>query len=136
MFIGHRDYDFGSDAAIENAVIRLIRRGYSRFLCGGMGNFDLACAKTVRGLKEKYPHISLCLVLPWYEDFAEIDLPCDEMIRFIPEEELRPGVAILARNRFMIDNAAAAICFVCKDRGGAYASWWYALVNALEIYNI
>lgn len=51
-------------ANLEKAIVELIEQGVVFFGNGGAVGFDLLAAETVLGLKEKYPHIRLVMVLP------------------------------------------------------------------------
>lgn len=66
-FIGH------GDAAISGSVdlmrcIRMLIENYhcKRFLCGGMGKFDLVCARAVWELKKTFPYVNGCYYI-YYE---------------------------------------------------------------------
>lgn len=136
VFIGHRDYDDSLDDRIEQAIERLVRRGYKYFLCGGMGDFDLACARCVSGMKWKYPHMRLYLVQytsGWIPEEYEY---YDGAILPQWEEAPQPGQEIVFRNQYMIEKSSAAVCWVNRHRGGANLSWRYAQKMGLYMIHI
>ena len=65
FFIGHREADERLLPRLELVVDRLIREeGVRYFYVGGYGGFDRVAAAAVRRMKQKYPDITLMLVLP------------------------------------------------------------------------
>lgn len=63
---GHRIVLWNVENALRIALCNVIENwGITRFLTGGMGEFDELFAKNVRSLREKYPQIRLCLVCPY-----------------------------------------------------------------------
>lgn len=134
VFIGHRDYDRSADAYLETMLVALVQQGYTRFLSGGMGNFDLACEDCVRRLKLRYPHIRLCLAVT-----APTSAPAEGYDEIVPPSMFKEGlesVSIPVRNKLMVQNASAAVCHVRRMSGGAYASCKIALKEALTVYYI
>lgn len=135
VFIGHRDYDRSLDDRLEHTLILLIRHGYTRFLSGGMGEFDAACEDCILRLKARYPHIRLCLAVNAPTHHADPNR-YDEIVT---PDMLKPGlgsVSIPIRNKLMVQSASAAICYVKRFSGGAYTSYKAALKNALLIFHI
>ena len=65
FFIGHRDADERLLPRLELVVDRLIQEeNVCYFYVGGYGGFDRLAAAAVRRMKQKYPDITLMLVLP------------------------------------------------------------------------
>ena len=65
FFIGHRDADERLLPRLELVVDRLIQEdGVRYFYVGGYGGFDRLAAAAVRRMKQKYPDITMMLVLP------------------------------------------------------------------------
>mgnify|MGYP002571869793 CR=1 FL=1 len=66
-FCGHREIaNVGRVREWLNKVcIQLIDDGASEFFLGGYGAFDRLCADVLRGLKGRFRHIRLVLVLPY-----------------------------------------------------------------------
>ncbi len=44
--------------------------------------------------------------------------------------------AIIERNRYMVDNAHVAICYIDHNYGGAYKTYEYAVKKNLKIINL
>ena len=63
VFIGNSECFDMDREMLKAEIIKLIDRGVTRFLCGGLNGFDSVCAKTVRKLKKTYPHVQCILVI-------------------------------------------------------------------------
>lgn len=143
-FAGHRNV-FGSvsDCVIEQLKKILSKERSLECLVGGMGEFDVICAKAVQRLKREYPthDISLTLVLPYMsqklnDDKKYFETMYDSII--IPEElyGVHYKQAITARNKWMIDRSDYLIAMIRRDFGGAYTSLKYAREKRLTIFQI
>lgn len=64
-FAGRREvYSSAIEADIESALSEIMQTdNVFVFYSGGMGDFDKKCESAVRGMKRKYPDLSICLVL-------------------------------------------------------------------------
>lgn len=86
------------------------------FYSGGMGAFDRMCEGIVKDLKQKYPHISLCLVVPYMS--RELNAKKEYFERYYDEmiypdlEGVFYKAAIQKRNRWMINNCNYMIACV------------------------
>ena len=58
---------------LNNVCIQLIDDGASEFFLGGYGAFDRLCADVLRGLKGRFRHIRLVLVLPYLDSALSRD---------------------------------------------------------------
>lgn len=101
-----------------------------------MGRFDALCASTVRKLQERYPHIRCVLVIPYRTSGLKYaSLSYDEIL--FPEYKSRNYKSlILERNRYMVDNASYAICYVNHNWGGAAKTFSYTQRKKLQIINL
>ena len=136
-FIGHGDLPTCNIALIEKHVEILIAEyGCRLFLLGGMGRFDMACAYVVRKLKRKYPHVQAHLVIPYLSFSIADPLYYDEII--FPEEleGLYYKRSILERNRYLVDHAEIALCYVDHCWGGAYKTYQYAKKKNLPLIEL
>lgn len=131
VFIGHRECSALSPAQVRDAIESLIRLGVTDFLCGGMGGFDWLCARQTYELKRRYPHIRCHLVLP-YRSFRPLEPGYFDHI-FCPREleSYHYKAAIPARNRYMVDRSAYALCYVTHNSGGAARTYAYAVMRHL-----
>lgn len=136
VFIGHNECYGVSAKDVEAAIIDLINNGVTVFMSGGQGGFDRLCAGCVHRLKKQYPQIVNCLVIP-YLSFTIFDKDIfDEVVYPDGFEKYHFKAAIPARNRFMIDNAAFAVCYVNHGWGGAAKTYERAIKKNLYIINL
>ena len=136
MFIGHRDVTSLNDDEIIEGVEKLIASGIDHFLNGGMGTFDWKCARIVYNLKQKYPHIRNDIVIP-YLSFRILEPKYFDAIVY-PEgfEAYHFKRAIPERNKYMIDHACCALCYVRHDWGGAAKTYSIAKKDGLKLMNL
>ena len=135
-FIGHKEcYGVSSDQVREE-IIKLIENGVTDFLSGGMGSFDWMCARIVFELKKAYPHIRNYLVIP-YLTFTILEEKYFDSIIY-PEgfEKYHFKSAIPARNKYLVDNSAYAICYVTHGWGGAAQTFEKAVKKGLTVINL
>ncbi len=135
-FIGHRECWGVEKEEVRAAVIDLIEKGVNIFLSGGMGGFDGMCARVVYELKEKYPHIQNILVIPYLTFNVWNKELFDEILYPDGFEKYHFKAAIPARNKFMVDNSAYAICYVTHGWGGAAQTYERAKKKGLKITDV
>lgn len=118
-FIGHSECYGLDESRVYAAIERLIHAGVATFLCGGMGDFDWLCARQVYQAKQQYPQVESLLVIP-YLSFRIRERKYFDAILY-PEgfEKYHFKAAIPARNRFLVNHSAYALCYVNHDWGGA-----------------
>ena len=138
VFIGNRDCYFIKEEYIEQAIFCAINMGVTVFLNGGMGFFDITCAKIVKKMKKRYPQIRSHLIIPYHEFripdqdlFDEIIYPFDEQSQtyFFYKK------AIPERNKYMLEKSSVAICYVYRS-GGASRTLDYAIEHGLIIIDL
>ena len=135
-FCGHSD--FNKDMMYGSMLMHFLERRVgdekSNFYLGGYGAFDrfaLACAKKY---KEQHRNVSLFLITPYLNSTVS-ENGLDGII--YPEIEDKPlKLAIVYRNRWMIEKADLVIAYVDREWGGAYQSYRYALRKGKEILNL
>ena len=136
VFIGHSECYGITSEMVTAEIIKLIDKGVIYFLSGGQGGFDRLCAGCVHRLKKQYPQIQNILVIP-YLTFNVFDKDIfDEIVYPEGFEKFHFKSAIPARNKYMVDNAAYAICYVTHDWGGAAQTYHRALKKKLTITNL
>lgn len=136
LFIGHNECYGASAQRVEQAIIDLINKGVTVFMSGGQGGFDRMCASCVYRLKQQYPHIINCLVIP-YLTFNIFDKDIfDEIVYPEGFERYHFKAAIPARNKYMVDNATFAICYVNHGWGGAAQTYGKAIKKKLNVINL
>lgn len=135
-FIGHKECYRLDYLDVKRKIAKLIDRGFSTFLNGGMGTFDWMCGKAVFELKKDYPHIKNYLVIPYLTFNILNKEHFDEIIYPEGFEKYHFKAAIPARNRYMIDKSSAALCYVNHGWGGAAQTFTRAIKKGLEIINL
>ena len=124
------------DKELENQIKRQIancveNRKIYNFLLGNNGGFDRCCAKYVKDMKALYPQIKSFLVLAYLpckvddNDKEFTDKMFDEVV-YPALEKVPKKYAILARNKWMVDNSDFIIFYVNHSWGGACKSLEYA----------
>lgn len=147
-FTGHRKIPAGTTEQItfelRKAIIGLIEKGYLYFAAGGALGFDTLAAQTVLELRERYPNIKLILVLPclsqtrgWsasdIDTYEEIKSNANKIV--YTSQEYTRG-CMHKRNRHLVDNSSACICYLTERTGGTAYTVDYAAKNNLTIINI
>ena len=101
-FCGHSKVYSESKEVTEKLtkiVEELINEGADEFLLGGYGHFDHISARVVKNLKEKYPHITSRLVIPYLNRKYDMKLYDDSVYPPIETTPLR--FAISKRNEYI-----------------------------------
>lgn len=147
-FTGHRNIPADQYATINQRLMEeiscLIKRGYRFFGAGGALGFDTMAARAVIALKKQYPHIRLILVLPcisqancWNAQeqatYATLIQQADKVV--YTSTEYTKG-CMHKRNRHLVDNSSACICYLTRHIGGTAYTVAYARKSGLEILNI
>ncbi len=159
-FTGHRPDKFPfriSDGSYAHELLvkclyeeieKAISRGYNHFIAGMSLGMDLWAADVVIKLKEKYGQITLEAAIPcaeqtvnWTEDeilhYNRVLESCDKKGIVT---NLSGGKAMLARNRYMVDNSSLVIAALDPKshpvRGGTRATVNYAIKSQVEVINI
>ena len=106
FFIGHRETDERLLPRLEMTIERLIADENVRyFYVGGYGGFDRIAAAVVKHAKQKYPDITLMLVLPYHPAERPIDTPNGFDGTYYPDglENTPKRYAIVRTNKIMVD---------------------------------
>ena len=125
FFIGHRETGEEVLPLLRQEVERhIIEYRVEEFVVGNYGGFDRMAAKAVAEAKERYPHITLSLLLPYHPAERKVALPAPFDDSFYPEglETVPRRFAIVQANRRMIG---------CSDYLIAYV--WHPASNAQKI---
>lgn len=136
VFIGHGTVYRLDEDKLKNVIKTAIDNGADLFLNGGMGDFDYICARIVKSLQNEYPQIRSELVIP-YLTFKPRSMDCfDSSVYPDGFEKYHFKAAIIARNKWMVNQSQIAICYVDHDWGGAIKTFEYAVKKGLAINNI
>ena len=115
FFIGHKEADERLLPRLELAVDRLIQEeGVRYFYVGGYGGFDRLSAAAIRRMKQKYPDITLMLVLPYHPAERPTEAPAGFDGTYHPDglESTPKRYAIVRANRIMVDTCDWLVCYV------------------------
>ena len=118
FFFGHREADERLLPRLELVIDRLIREeGVHYLYVGGYGGFDRVSAAAVRRMKQKYPDITLMLVLPYHPAERPTEAPNGFDGTYHPEglEDTPKRYAIVRANRIMVDTCDWLVCYVHHD---------------------
>ena len=136
MFIGHR---LCSPLNYENAhreVLKAILTGTKVFVSGADGTFERFASIVVNDLKKKFPWVQNHLILP-DADFKDYDATLYDKIIFPQELKIIPHCfRITARNKYIVNSASLAICYLDHTYGDSGETYKYALEKGLEIVNL
>jgi len=115
FFIGHREADEKLLPRLESEIDRLILEEDVRyFYVGGYGGFDRIAATAVKRAKQKYPDITLMLVLPYHPAERPIEIPNGFDGTYYPDglENVPKPYAIVRANKIMVDSVDWLLCYV------------------------
>lgn len=115
FFVGHREADEHLLPRLESVIERLSQEKHVRyFYVGGYGGFDRIAAAAVKWAKQKYPSITLLLVLPYHPAERAIPTPDGFDGTYHPEglENTPWRYAIVRTNKIMVDTCDWLVCYV------------------------
>lgn len=114
FFIGHREVSERVGTLLEQAVERHIREyEVTDFFVGGYGSFDRLAAGAVKRAKQRYPELSLTLLLPYHPGLRPVAPPPGFDGTFYPSgmEHVPPRLAIVRANRYMVEHSDYLIAY-------------------------
>ena len=114
FFIGHREASSEILPALRDAVEQhIVEYGVTEFIVGHYGGFDRIAAKAVTVAKERYPEITLSMLIPYHPAEQPVELPSGFDNTFYPPgmEKVPHRLAIVRANRYMIDHADYLIAY-------------------------
>ena len=115
FFIGHREADERLLPRLELTIERLIAEENVRyFYVGGYGGLDRIAAVAVKHAKQKYPDITLMLVLPYHPAERTVPTPNGFDGTYHPEglENTPWRYAFVRTNQIMVDTCDWLVCYV------------------------
>ena len=115
FFIGHREADERLLPRLELTIERLIAEENVRyFYVGGYGGFDRITAAATKRAKQKYPDITLMLVLPYHPAERAVPAPDGFDGTYHPEglENTPRRYAIVRTNQIMVNTCDWLVCYV------------------------
>ncbi|MBQ8389041.1 MAG: hypothetical protein IJX46_08965 [Clostridia bacterium] len=144
-FIGHANLVCKDELrfAIRDAIIK--NAEYEDkwvFYCGGYGNFDMMCADICHCIKKEHQNSEIVFITPYMDiaDQAKINDMLDrgryDSVIYPPIENIPKKFAIVARNRWMIEESDLIVAYVDHNFGGAYNSYKFALRKNKKVINL
>ena len=134
-FFGHRECYALDAEVLRRAIEDLIAQGVTEFLVGHQGQFDAMVRKSLRSLREQYPHIRYSVVLAYFPTEKSLWEMTDTMY---PEglEGVHPKFAVEWRNRYLVDSADLCLCYINRTFGGAHKFSQLAKKKGLTVLNL
>lgn len=114
FFIGHCEVSARVGAVLEQAVERhILEYQATDFFVGGYGGFDRLAAGAVKRAKQRYPELSLTLLLPYHPGQRPVAVPPGFDGTFYPSgmEHVPPRLAIVRANRYMVEHSDYLIAY-------------------------
>lgn len=126
-FAGHREiYDTTvlREKLIETVKDLIQTHEVYEFWVGNYGTFDRMCANVIEDLGKSFPHIRLCMVVPYLtkeiNDNKDFYYKKYNEIIIAPTNQTTPGACrIIKCNEYMIRSSAYLVCFIIRGIGGA-----------------
>ena len=147
-FTGHRAIPDGMAEyllqRIKDGVNYLYSRGVKTYLTGGAIGFDTLAAKAVIECRNIHEDIRLVLVIPCRNQargWKQTDIEIYEHIKELANEviclsEHYYNGCMHYRNRYLIDNSSACICYLTQTKGGTAYTVTYAREKGLSVFNL
>ena len=114
FFVGHREASSELLPILRQTVEKHISEyGVTEFIVGGYGNFDHLAAKAVISLKQKYPQITLSLLIPYHPAESPVETPSGFDNSYYPPgmEKVPRKLAIVRANRYIVDHVDYLIAY-------------------------
>ena len=135
-FFGHKDTPDHIQSALLELLTLLIKEQHANlFLVGCQGNFDHLVIRTLAELKRKYPNLQYYVVL---QSFPTKSTPVFPIETLFPQglETVPPKYAIDKRNRWMLMQSDAVICYLSRSFGGAAKYCTLAQKQQKQVFNL
>lgn len=147
-FTGHRaipagmtDYLF---KRVKDGINYLYAQGVGAFLTGGALGFDTLAAKAVIECRNVHEDIRLILVIPCRDQtraWKQADIESYDRIKGLTDEviclsEHYYNGCMHYRNRYLVDNSSACICYLNRTSGGTAYTVRYAKYKGLSVFNL
>ena len=117
-FFGHRDCPADIRPLLYSSIEKLIvNDGVNHFLTGNQGKFDAYVQGALLQLKQRYPHITYCVVLAYLPAQSQRT----ELPTVFPEgmENVPAKFAISRRNHWMLKQSDIVLSYIARPWGGA-----------------
>ena len=129
---------------IKDGVNYLYSHGVRTYLTGGAIGFDTLAAKAVIECRNIHEDIRLILIIPCRDQtrgWKQADVEIYEHIKELADEviclsEHYYNGCMHYRNRYLIDNSSACICYLTQTKGGTAYTVTYAREKGLSVFNL
>lgn len=145
-FFGHRYVDniWKVENLLEEQIRKLIHENeYVDFLVGRSGDFDQCVSSSVLRVRknDRDDNSALVLVLPYptaeylnnknyfHDYYTDIEISHAASVA-------HPKSAIQIRNREMVDRAELIMCYIEREKGGAWQAIAYAIRQGKTVINL
>ena len=138
-FFGHKDAPQSICTQIKaNIELLITQKKTDRFIVGNQGNFDYMVLKSLRELKQSYPHISYSIALAYMPSHKQEYELYEPEETFLPEgiETVPKRFAISWRNKWMVRESNLIFCYITHSWGGAAQFIEYAKRQGKEVINL
>ena len=139
-FCGHGDIYSQLETIEQNLthIINDLKETDITFYLGEYGSFDFLCRKCCIALKHKFKRCKIIFVTPYFDNKYLKSKPLNlfDDIIFPPLEHVPKKFAILARNKWIVDNSDLIIAYVNRSFGGAAKTLEYAVKKKKQIINL
>ena len=139
FFIGHREASSEALPALTEAVEQhIVEHGVTEFIVGNYGSFDYMAAKAVIAAKERYPGITLSMLIPYHPAERPLELPQGFDNTFYPPgmEKVPRRLAIARANRYMVDHVDYLIAYAWHPASNARDLMAYAQKKGISTTNL
>ena len=139
FFIGHREADERLLPTLVNVIERLVvSEDVTCFYVGGYGGFDRVAATAVKQVKQRYPEITLMLVLPYHPAERTVETPYGFDGTYYPEgmETVPRRFAIVQANKYMVENVDWLIAYVRHGASNSQKIIEYAKIRSVPYINL
>lgn len=139
FFIGHREADEQLLPTLVNVIERLVvSEDVTCFYVGGYGGFDRVAATAVKQVKQRYPEITLMLVLPYHPAERTVEMPYGFDGTYYPEgmETVPRRFAIVQANKYMVENVDWLIAYVRHGASNSQKIIEYAKIRSVPYINL
>ena len=127
-----------------STIESLIEQGVTEFYCGGALGFDILAGEAVVTLRQTYPDIRLCMVLPcrdqdalWKEkDRLRYRALLDRADEITYIAETYSPHCMMQRNRRLVDASDVCLCYLTRGSGGTFYTVKHAVQKGISVINL
>lgn len=128
-FFGHADFNRQSEfeQALLDCLENTVKDNDVELFLGGYGAFDRFCYSCCKKFKKSHPRAKIIFVSPYLSSKHLQNIKQDYDLIIFPEiENIPPKLAIMYRNKYMVEKSDFIITYVERTYGGAYKAYKYA----------